>query len=370
MDATLLNGDDFWQDTAPLALGPPGAKGPALDAAPGLVFFPTSGSTGTPRWLGLKRDALLLSAGVVNRHLEVGVASCWGLLLPVHHVGGFGVVARARQAGSRLAVAEGKWNATAAARWLEREQVTHTSMVPTQIHDLVQAGLAAPESLLAVVVGGGRLPREAGQAARALGWPVLASYGMTEAGSQIATQALEALTQAYEPAPLPVLPHWRVDCDESGQLRIAGEALFAGELLASEEGWSYREREGDWFATRDRVRLDGAGLTPQGRSDLQVKVLGELVDLEALEARLVELSAGTLAAGALVVIALPDVRAGHVLVPVGDAALDRALVERVLQAHEAESPGFQRLQPPRYLEALPRSDLGKPLRAECARRIS
>ena len=32
-------------------------------------------------------------AGAVNRHLAVGRDSCWGLALPVNHVGGFGVAA-------------------------------------------------------------------------------------------------------------------------------------------------------------------------------------------------------------------------------------------------------------------------------------
>ena len=69
--------------------------------------------------------------------------------------------------------------------------VTHTSLVPTQVHDLVKADLRAPETLKAIVVGGGHLDAATGRLARTLGWPVLASYGMTEAASQIATQTLE-----------------------------------------------------------------------------------------------------------------------------------------------------------------------------------
>ncbi|NIP97055.1 MAG: o-succinylbenzoate--CoA ligase, partial [Akkermansiaceae bacterium] len=54
------------------------------------VVFPTSGSGGEHKWVSLRREALLVSAEAVNRHLEVEPADVWMLALPHHHVGGFG----------------------------------------------------------------------------------------------------------------------------------------------------------------------------------------------------------------------------------------------------------------------------------------
>lgn len=198
MDAPVLITDRFWNDDEPVFMGGFDGELPDIDALCGQVLFKTSGSTGAPKWVALSRHALQVSAQAVNAHLEVAGDACWGLALPLHHVGGFGVMARANQAGCGLAAFTQRWQAADFANWLEQQGVTHSALVPTQVHDLVAAGLSAPNSLRAVVVGGGQLAPSLGQAARDLGWPVLASYGMTEAGSQIATQGLECLANSYQ----------------------------------------------------------------------------------------------------------------------------------------------------------------------------
>jgi O-succinylbenzoic acid--CoA ligase len=284
--------------------------------------------------------------------------------LPLRHVGGFGVAARACEAQCRFSHFGRRWDPPGFCSWLAEQQVTHTSLVPAQVHDLVAAGSRAPETLRAVVVGGGRLDTSTGRAARALGWPVLASYGMTEAASQIATQRLDALASPYEPTPLPLLPVWRVEIDAAGRLCIDGPALFSGRLECRKDGWILHAREPGWFRTGDRARLDAAGITPLGRVDSLVKVLGELVDLGDVESELSTISQGALTPGCFAVIAIPDPRAEHALVPVFDAALDPAVVAAALAAHAAETPGFRRLRPAVILEHFPRGALGKPRRGE------
>jgi O-succinylbenzoic acid--CoA ligase len=341
-------------------------KLPPLPELRGHVLFGTSGSTGAPKWIALSKTALLASAAAVNRHLGVTRTSCWGLALPLHHVGGFGVAARVYEAGCRYARFDWRWDAAAFAAWLTENEVTHTSLVPTQVHDLVKAGIYTRHSLRAVVVGGGHLDPETGRAARSLGWPVLASYGMTEAASQIATQSLESLDDIYQPAPIPLLPIWRTRLADDGRLEIAGPALFSGTLANAEGEWRYVPRENDWHVTGDRVEIAGETLTPLGRADSMVKVLGELVDPEEIERALIELSADRLAPGSFVVVAVPDARAEHALVPVFDPVVDRSMAEVVVNAHSSTVSGPWRLGEPVFLESFPRGALGKPLRAEIA----
>ncbi|MEO0017942.1 MAG: hypothetical protein RLZZ522_1225 [Verrucomicrobiota bacterium] len=333
---------------------------------PGHLWFQTSGSSGPPKWLALPKTGLLLSAAAVNAHLGVTADSCWGLALPLHHVGGCGVVARAFEAGCGLSQFTARWQAAEFCAWLHAAKVTHTALVPTQVHDLVAAGLAAPPGLKAVVVGGGHLDQATGEAARARGWPVLASYGMTEAGSQIATQELGALAQPYQPAPLTVLPIWQTAVAPEGHLRLAGPALFSGSLIADTGRWRYQPRLGDWHETADRVALADGQLTPLGRLDAVVKVLGELVDPAAIEAELLALAQGALSVGTFAIAAVADARAGHRLVPVCEAAVPPGVIADALAAYHRQAPGFRRLAAPVRVAALPRSALGKILRRELA----
>lgn len=351
----------FWTDPAPLAAGDPElsawcSREPALR---GHVLFRTSGSSGAPKWIALSRDALLLTAAAVNRHLGVDETSCWGLCLPLHHVGGFGVAARTFEAACRLEKFAGKWEPQAFAEKAGRAGVTHLSLVPTQVHDLVAADLRAPASLRAVVVGGGRLDEPTGRAARELGWPVLASYGMTETGSQIATQPPECVAEPYRIAPIPLIPIWDAACDGNGRLRVKGPALFTGAVVGERGGWKFVPRAGEWHETNDRVEIGPGGITPCGRLDAVVKVLGELVDPEAVERELTALSEGRLAPGSFAVAAVPDARLEHRLVPVFSASSDRDVVERTVAAYNRAAPGFRRLGAPVIVDALPLSELGK-----------
>lgn len=358
MEASALIRREFWEGDGPVAM----SGGPLPADVPGLVFFRTSGSSGEPKWIGLSRRALLESSEAVNRHLGVEAGDCWALALPLEHVGGFGVVARVWQAGCRLEVFGRKWRAPEFVAWLGGVGATHLSLVPTQVHDLVAAGLRAPASLRAVVVGGGALAVATGRAARALGWPVLASYGMTEAASQIATMDPGLLDAPYSSGSLELLPCWDARVGDDGRIALRGGPLFEGALVRRGAEWKYEERRGEWFVTSDRGVVDGRRLTMTGRADTRVKILGELVDPLAVEAGLAERIAGGFA-----VVAVGDSRAGHRLVLVREAATDPAQVAEALAAHHAACPGFLRIAEVAVVAEIPRGPLGKPLRGELAR---
>jgi o-succinylbenzoate---CoA ligase len=370
MTPSALATRSFWIETTPFAAGNFPGRVPAMPELRGHVLFETSGSSGTPKWIGLSKSALLASAAAVNRHLDVTQDSRWGLALPLHHVGGFGVAARAYEAGCRFVRFDWRWDAVAFAAWLAENEVTHTSLVPTQVHDLVRARVHARASLRAVVVGGGHLDVETGRAARALGWPVLASYGMTEAASQIATQDFSALEHPYQPAPLPLLPIWQTKLTPDERLCIAGPALFSGRLIREGDAWVFQARPSDWHHTEDRASMRDGFLTPLGRADLLVKILGELVNPEAIERELDLLCGGALAPGSFVVVAVPDARREHRLVPVFDSSADADFIHHVLSVHANEAPGLQKLEPAVTLNPFPRSPLGKPLRSEIAAQIA
>jgi len=352
--AEFLASDEFWQNPASLALTQRGlCKPDAGDLPDHHVLFATSGSSGEPKWIALSRDALLASASLVNRHLGVNAGCVWGLALPMHHVGGFGVVARARAAGCGMRHFAMPWAPHAFTTWMAEEKITHTSLVPTQIHDLVAAGCRAPGGLLAIVAGGGRLDTNVGRAARELGWPVLASYGMTEAASQIATQALEALAHPYAPHPLPLLPHWKARTNPQGCLEIAGPALFSGTVVKG----TYRPRAGDWHVTGDRASITPEGLIPHGRADALVKIAGELIDPMDVECRIA--NACQADHQRIAVVAVPDERLGNRLIVVAERDAGADDLTSAIDAYNASVPRSQRIEKTVRIDEMPRGSLGK-----------
>jgi O-succinylbenzoic acid--CoA ligase len=214
----------------------------------------------------------------------------------------------------------------------------------------------APNGLRAAIIGGGRLEESLYQAARALGWPLLPSYGLTEAASQVATAPLSSLENAEFPA-LRVLSCWETRTDAEGRLEIRGPALCHGYYRRDTVGnWQWENPfVGDWFRTADCVELSELDtqrwLRWLGRADRTVKILGELVDLVALEARL------SILAGADVIL-LPnaDERRGVRLIAVSPLPLQQAV-----EALHGQCAPFERIG--EILTApIQRSALGKPLR--------
>lgn len=362
-DIDQIECEGFWEDPGCFVAGEFEGELPDFSVSGGCVLFRTSGTTGEGKWLVLGKDAIMSSARAVNAWLEVSRKSVWGLALPLNHVGGFGIIARKHAAESGLEVFPGKWNAREFAVWILRSGVTHTSLVPTQVHDLVIAALRAPACITAIVVGGGRLDEGLGQAARELGWPVLASYGMTEACSQIATQRLSSLDKPFREAGMELLSIWEAELNEEGLLSIAGDALFTGKITKD----GYSQRDTDAYVTNDRVRLEGRFLFPLGRADSLIKVMGELVDIEAVEREFIRVTGERLSAEKFAVAVVPDERREHVLVAVFEGKMGAA--ESAYREYQERAGGLVRFDRFVELEEFPRTDLGKLRRAELGRLV-
>lgn len=353
-----LTSQDFWGNTHSQFITREASRMDDHLLPPNCLAFETSGTSGKPKWIVHTKEGILYSAHAVNAHLEVNDQSVWGLALPVHHVGGFGIIARAYAASCACEVFQEKWNATQFAQWVEANSISHVSLVPTQVFDLVHEKISAPSCLRAVIVGGGHLPESIGQAARDSGWPVLASYGMTEAASQIATQNLEELTLPFSQSLLEILPIWETRLADHQVLQIRGKSLFCGEVYQNQ----FTPRELDWFTSNDRVHLDKNHLKPIGRTDSLVKVLGELVDTEKVRDRLLSHAPNSDWASRFCIIALPDVRRGHHLYAVFEGEMNDFL--QAFTSYQAASPGLERFTGSFCFQNFPRSELGKIQTAE------
>jgi o-succinylbenzoate---CoA ligase len=311
------------------------------------VVIATSGSSGTAKFVVLAKSALLASARAVNAHCGLGPDDRWLGGLSTFHVGGLGIFARAFSNGASFhPMAWDAWTRDGAAliAAVNESRATVTSLTPVHLSDLVRAEVKAPRSLRGVFLGGGRIDAGLVEKARQLGWPVWATYGMSESASQIATCTGEAIDW------LPILPIWETALDAEGRLRIRGEALFAGYVIREPEGWRYdpaTDGEG-WFTTGDRVELQDGRLRFLGRSDDLVKVSGELVSLSSMNARVA-------ACGFIgLVVAVPHERRENELVLVIEGAVEEALA----LFNEGLAP-LEQVSRVVTLASLPRTEVGK-----------
>ncbi|MDB6132699.1 MAG: O-succinylbenzoate--CoA ligase [Verrucomicrobiales bacterium] len=334
--------------------------GKPLALKEGEIGFPTSGSTGLPSVVVHTDDSLEASANAVNEWLEAGSQDVWLRVLPLFHVGGRQIHTRAELAGSRVVEREGKWEAAAFAECCRTEGVTLASLVPAQVFDLVSAGLRAPGTVRAVVAGGGALEPSLWRKARDLGWPVLPSYGASEAASQVATARISEVAVSDVMPPLELLPGWQarvadVDVNGTGLLELRGPALASARLVFDGTDWRripFIQADGGWWRASDRAVVQGRELRFAGRADRVVKVLGELVNPASVESALVE---SGLDCGGFAVVPVPDGRKENELVLV----TEREVPDSVLERYAATAAPFARLSRVVRVDALPRSPLGK-----------
>lgn len=347
-----------------------------LEMTPDLprhIWLSTSGSS-APKWVGLSKQAILASAEAVNQHLESTYTDVWIQPLPDFHVGGLGIWARAHL--SKATVCDfkqehpGKWQAEVFYHYIIHQKGTLTALVPTQLHDLVMLERPAPESLRAVIIGGGALLPDLYMKAVALGWPVLPSYGLTECASQVATAALDSWKKAQIPA-LQILSHLYVE-ERDERLCFRGTSLLSAyAYLEGDRIQVIDPKENGWLRSEDRGCVKDRQLQVWGRADAMVKVGGENVDLARLEVLLQTVRLGLAIQSEVVLLAVPDARLGHRidLVATQTHSHQSELDLLMHEFHQAVLP-FERIRQVHFLKELPRSALGKILKSELIKLVN
>ena len=163
--------DDLARESAPagvtvhaieaLTAGAPGARRPAWPGevdleAPATIIF-TSGTTGRPKAAVLSHGNHAASADAWASVLGPPRPDRWLSCLPLFHVAGLAIIMRA-SAGAR----RWRWRSGSTQPRSRRiaAGVTHLSLVPTQLEQLLAArrGRPAPTTLRALLLGGGPIP--------------------------------------------------------------------------------------------------------------------------------------------------------------------------------------------------------------------
>ncbi len=308
-----------------------------LRSTPQLAGLATSGTSGATRVALLSRRAFLAAAEASAKNLGWHSADRWLLCLPLAHIGGLSVVTRCLLARRAIVLPErqpGIRSVHRLANAILQGLPTLMSLVPTQVHGLLELEprFHMPERVRAILTGGAAASLQLLAASAERGWPVLTSYGLTEACSQVATQRLGTTNLGQLGAGLP-LPGLRVRL-RAGIIHVAGPTLLSGYL--GDMGGPNLDANGE-LQTRDLGRFDAEGnLHVLGRVDDLIISGGENVAPWEVEPVL-ESCPGVLEA---CVFGVPDARWGEAVaaalrVHPGDVEQLLAGVERECQSRLA-----------------------------------
>lgn len=328
---------------------------PRLPLLKSHIWLATSGRT-YQKWVALSKDAVLLSAQAVNKHLSVTSADRWGIFLPLFHVGGLSILARAHLSRSSYFIYKRKWSAKDFLLFLNEHKITITSLVPTQVYDLVRAHLVCPPFLRAIVVGGAYMSETLYQEARSLGWPVLPSYGLTECGSQVATAPLDSLDQKKIPV-LKILSHVSLKI-VLGKIFIQSRSLLTGFIPLSESASFQDPKKDHWYCTEDKGTLIKGLLEVDNSSTDTIKILGEKVNLKDLrEELMVILLKNKNVSGRYFLFSVPNERSGFQITLAADIFDDQT--PQIISSFNKKVSSFEKIQQFYFVPSLPLTDISK-----------
>lgn len=280
-------------------------------------IFHTSGTSGKPKTVPLKRGQMISSARSSSFSTQLNPGDLWLHCLPLHHIGGLSIILRSVIYGSAIYSVTGFDVAGISDILSTDRNVKAVSLVPTQLSRLIEhPGFKTHEDFRFALIGGGRVPdtlreKAAGRV------PAIFSYGMTETCAQIVATPVDG-TAAEGSTGHVIPPNELIICDEqgkqldigqSGLICLRGPQVFDGYLT---EGDNTFFSDG-WFNTGDYGYTDSNGnLFIESRREDRIVTGGENVDPAEVENALLQLPGISDAA----VIGLTDDEWGQVVTAV------------------------------------------------------
>lgn len=153
----------------------------------------TSGSTGAPKTIRIRKEQMLASAEATIQHFNIPAEANCVSLLPTKYIGGKMMLVRAIVGKWQLDVLEPKLNA------LERIHKNYhfASMIPAQLAE----GLEHTDKIDTILLGGAPVSEALENKVKLLKSSVYLGFGMTETVSHVATRKLgyDQLYSAVEP---------------------------------------------------------------------------------------------------------------------------------------------------------------------------
>ena len=346
------------------------------------LLVSTAGTEAQARAAMLSGDNLVSSSRTSCECLGLQSDDDWLLCLPLTHIAGLMILFRCASVGATVTIHD-IFDATAVASEIAGGRITRLSLVPPMLDRLLTAcaggqgsdaqdqnnrsdheetqdtGKSGPgkaSKVRSVIIGGAPIASALAERARAAGWPLLASYGMTETSSHVALST-PRLEDGLKPVPGSQIEITDdagapLDSGGNGRILISGPSVmlgYANPSLIPGEGLL----DSGKLLTRDLGEVDEHGvLHVAGRSDDVLICGGANVQPAALE----DLLAGCPGVVEAGVAGRPDPVWGHRLIAVYAGDASREELARWVDKHIAPN-----LRPREFMRVsvLPRNALGK-----------
>ena len=305
---------------SPLPNGRPMQDGDALVIA-------SSGSTGSPKGIIHTHSSLLAGAQASASRLQLSANDHWLVCIPVSHVGGFSVIARAMHTSAALTL-HPAFDA-AAVEQAQKDGVTHTSLVATALSRIDTSLFRT------ILLGGSSAPDN-------LPNNIITTYGMTETGGGV----------VYNGQPLDNVEIKIVDAEIFLRCPMLMRAYRDDQTISEEDGW---------YATGDIGEIDNNGkLSVHGRRSDMIITGGENIWPSVVENSL----ASHPIVNQVVVRGMPDTTWGqrvvaYVVLNDSSQTSEVKLLSDLREHVKQTLPAFCAPQQIIVLAEIPRTSLGK-----------
>jgi fatty-acyl-CoA synthase len=350
-------------------------------------LFYTSGTTGNPKGVMMTHRNLYLHGLQVMAALGVKDSTVQLHTIPLFHVNGWGTPHTITCAGGRHVMVK-KFDPVEVLELIQRERVTHFSMVPTMAIALINhpsLGEYDLSSLEYVMIGGAASPPELiRDVEKRLGCRCYAGYGMTET-TPVCTVAflkdhLKDLPdeerwrrQAMTGYPIPGVEIEIVDSNDNplphdgksvGEIVVRADNVMAGYWRLPED--TAQIMRNGWLHTGDMAIVDEEGyfLIVDRKKDIIISGGENISSIEVEKAVYAHPAVLECA-----VIAVPDERWGEVpkalvVLKPGHSATEQEIIDHC----RSILPGFKVPKSVEFFDSLPKGGTGKILKRELRER--
>ncbi|HKY03875.1 MAG TPA: fatty acid--CoA ligase [Blastocatellia bacterium] len=350
-------------------------------------LFYTSGTTANPKGVMMTHRNLYLHAMQVYAGMSVKDSNVQLHTIPLFHVNGWGTPHTITGAGARHIVVS-KFDPSEVLELVERERVTHFSVVPTMAIAIINHPKLKDYDLSSLehigIGGAASAPDLIREVEQKLGCRAYSGYGLTETTPVLTfsfiKDHLKGLSdeerwkrQAMTGYPMPGVEMSIMDPDDNhlprdgrsvGEIVVRADNVMAGYWKQPED--TAHVTRGGWFHTGDMAVIDEEGyfLIVDRKKDIIISGGENISSIEVEKAIFAHPSVMECA-----VIPVPDERWGEVPKALVVLKPGRSATEQEITDHcRGHLPGFKVPKSVEFFESLPKGGTGKILKKDLRER--